>query len=242
MRSLLAIYTISLLIAFTSATLSPTDCTPNKKHIISKENQCAPESTFTAPDGCNICTCTCSGQKNDAICTEKAECCKTFTDICFSGTYFFLKDSTITCECPSSQLQSEATNCVALSAPLPGQKKACIPGTKYTTGSFLYCDCPESGLQRDVDDFSLCGYIDPFPIPCGKCTPGAIFKRDDGSKCTCPPTGFKDDTTSCYIEPNVDCVPGETFIRVEDGFTCECPSGGVQSETTSCYIESNICE
>ncbi|KAI9351940.1 hypothetical protein BD770DRAFT_296722, partial [Pilaira anomala] len=78
------------------------------------ENQCVPESTFTAPDGCNICTCTCSGQKSDAIseCTpticEASHIKKKDSQHCEPGSSFPAEDGCNTCLCPNNGIKKES--------------------------------------------------------------------------------------------------------------------------------------
>ncbi|KAI9362282.1 hypothetical protein BD770DRAFT_440956 [Pilaira anomala] len=233
MNRLLTLSVTALLIASISAAHTPNahsriSKAPIKKLILPIESQCTPGLTFTADDGCNTCTCPCSGLISDAICTEKA-CCVSYDDICLSDVYFQPVGETNFCQCPPSGLKSETTYCQAPPTSFPYQGDTCIPGTTYETspGSFTFCECPLNGLQQDA---TVCFAADFLPIPCDICTPGAKFNREDGSKCTCPASGLKSETTYCDFITPTDCTPGTSFLSDDGLNTCTCPISGYKSE------------
>lgn len=219
------------------------ECVVDGQDLGCSVDSCTPGESFPSDDGCNTCTCTDSGKKSDAMCTEKAcvvdpcegkQCGEFCTPNSASGgggagdvapTYCDAKGQCVfnvdpaTLGCPDD---------------------SCKPGETFPASDGCNtCTCPDSGKKSEAGCTKIGCNPDPcLGLACGDmCVPSGGNAGGGGAAIPVAP-GYCNVNGECItlalpeeLGCSTDtCVPGETFLSDDGCNSCLCPASGKKSE------------
>ncbi|CAJ1402554.1 unnamed protein product [Effrenium voratum] len=216
---------------------------------------CAPFSVFPKGDGLNSCTCSSSGSKDQAQCTELA-CPKVVLPpgpnprpveegACCPGRSFTASDGCNTCRCAGSGLKNESVCTRMACPPWMAITENCTAFSTYPAGDGLNtCVCPADGKKSEEFCTSL-KCPEPKEEEEDRCCPGVSFPASDGcNTCVCPGSGLMSEAActlmACPPRPTIlppgRCTPFVAFPKGDGTNTCTCPASGLSSEARCTHL------
>lgn len=239
-------------------------CPPREKRSAPAPNEkCTPGEVFRSADDCNTCFCTDSGI---VACTRKAcftappqktkrETPPRSDEKCTPGTSFMDEDGCNTCYCTENgEAACTLMACVSYSQDRskretpPRTDEQCTPGTVFKSKDGCNsCFCTETGMAActmmaclpALPAFTQKTKRAAPPRPDEKCTPGTVFRSEDGcNSCFCTDTGVAACTLKACIsgpppKTKRDTLPQSDTAPGTPGFSCE-PRSSFKYQCNTC--------